>query len=430
MPRRRKKDNERRRSLVFAESPVENQQLAVTPVLSVDNPITVNCVSVFDDSTVTWVSPQFRGLPDNHGKRRQARRRHQSGANTRHRTTLNKENTLADSSRPTTQRQFPALKFVLDAEREATVAAQGRQPRDRSLQSAAKKHSTGRRKTLHGSRVEKNIGAEYCEQREVSRACMDDGKKVNTLLETTTSFVESPQQNEPVYCRRGVSHVHSPSTPTSRRKQKSKQVSQSKHSSRFHRRGNACGTHDGLPQAGADVTSSPQLSSTSAVDADINRKEKRKSYHSDILLSPVESESFSELNGKDRFHMTALHTKLKVFSCSPSGNSFAEEANDDDALFHVVSKPTGSGSPTKIHKSHRLTPIRLNCDSASPCQPRRSLRLREKYMEALKYLRPSTPDGASSTRSQSKRSAAVLVADTPESEYGLSLRKRQLKHRH
>jgi hypothetical protein len=56
MGRRKKRDNSRKRSLVFEESPTEVQKHYGSPVFCVDNPITAESVPV--DGNVSWVGTE------------------------------------------------------------------------------------------------------------------------------------------------------------------------------------------------------------------------------------------------------------------------------------------------------------------------------------------------------------------------------------
>jgi hypothetical protein len=66
MGRRKKRDNSRKRSLVFEESPTELQKRYESPVFCVDNPITADSVPV--DGNVFWVGiEQQKNVRYNHG---------------------------------------------------------------------------------------------------------------------------------------------------------------------------------------------------------------------------------------------------------------------------------------------------------------------------------------------------------------------------
>ncbi|XP_062566188.1 uncharacterized protein LOC134228551 [Saccostrea cucullata] len=72
MPRRRKKSSHHKAPLVFTESPVNKQRNVPTPVFCAQHPITVGQHST---SNVSWVSPQFNGVPGTVRGQRRARRR-------------------------------------------------------------------------------------------------------------------------------------------------------------------------------------------------------------------------------------------------------------------------------------------------------------------------------------------------------------------
>lgn len=72
MPRRRKKSSHQKPPLIFTESPVNRQRNVPTPVYCAQHPISVPRQSVQD---MSWVSPQFNGVPGTTRGQRRARRR-------------------------------------------------------------------------------------------------------------------------------------------------------------------------------------------------------------------------------------------------------------------------------------------------------------------------------------------------------------------
>ncbi|XP_061181345.1 uncharacterized protein LOC133189923 [Saccostrea echinata] len=72
MPRRRKKSSHLKAPLVFTESPVNKQRNLPTPVYCAQHPVTV---AQHSTSNVSWVSPQFNGVPGTVRGQRRARRR-------------------------------------------------------------------------------------------------------------------------------------------------------------------------------------------------------------------------------------------------------------------------------------------------------------------------------------------------------------------
>ncbi|KAK6184179.1 hypothetical protein SNE40_006699 [Patella caerulea] len=116
MPGRRRRRKSRKHSLVFTESPVNNQRHVPTPVLCVDNPITAKQVPV--DGDQTWVSPQFRDLQRSIRGRRHVRKYH-STILTRSRHHSNKENTSAIN--PNYRNKYNSLKFLGDRSVDSVV---------------------------------------------------------------------------------------------------------------------------------------------------------------------------------------------------------------------------------------------------------------------------------------------------------------------
>ncbi|ESO95328.1 hypothetical protein LOTGIDRAFT_232030 [Lottia gigantea] len=110
MPGRRKRRRSRKKSLVFTESPINNQKQLPTPVHCVDNPVTAKIVPVEEDSL--WVSPQFRDILSSKREARYVRRCH-STIVTRTRNPSNKENTTLHH-KSQYRNKYKSLKFLGD----------------------------------------------------------------------------------------------------------------------------------------------------------------------------------------------------------------------------------------------------------------------------------------------------------------------------
>ncbi|KAK3597626.1 hypothetical protein CHS0354_030176 [Potamilus streckersoni] len=116
MPRRRRKSIQAKKEpLVFTESPVNIVHRLPSPVLSARHPPTAQSVSVEDCLDVSWVSPQFTMVPlDDHGLQRRTRGRKQAHRNddvnrTSHEYSNNVKFILGKCSK------FKSLKFVGDS---------------------------------------------------------------------------------------------------------------------------------------------------------------------------------------------------------------------------------------------------------------------------------------------------------------------------
>ncbi|XP_067655259.1 uncharacterized protein [Haliotis asinina] len=105
--------------------------------------------------------------------------------------------------------------------------------------------------------------------------------------------------------------------------------------------------------------------------------------------------------------------------CSDNSVLLRRQRRRGGSSSHKTISDTVCKAPNLIESPLRI--LNFSVEDSQCCdqsQIRRSLRLREKYMDSVKLLR--TPPR------QAVKDANVLVVDTPESEYGLRLRRRQL----
>ncbi|XP_046335492.2 uncharacterized protein LOC124117578 [Haliotis rufescens] len=105
--------------------------------------------------------------------------------------------------------------------------------------------------------------------------------------------------------------------------------------------------------------------------------------------------------------------------CSDSSVLVRRQLRKGDNSSHKSIADTVCKAPNLIESPLRI--LNFSVEDSQCCDPsqiRRSARLREKYKDSVKLLR--TPPR------RVVKDANVLVVDTPESDYGLSLRRRQL----
>ncbi|KAK7098927.1 uncharacterized protein [Littorina saxatilis] len=428
MARRRKKESSRKRSLLFEESPEESRQCRrlLSPVLCVDHPVTALSVPV-DDTNLTWVSPQFNGLAVSHGKRRQARRRRDSAGKKLHGGTFNKENSHINNSRGVTGKKFPALDFVGDPAKTAPKLHHQKSSAAAELictdcddaSTSLSKAKGGKGKETQHKLNPSNEGEADYGRRETVR------KRRSSYRKSTYGRQRSSLAPSSSLCDdESNSSFPSPDLPVKLIKMKTlKRASQ------------------------APCLRTSQNDSQTDVGG-IKIRTSRKSYDSDILLSPLETSNLSGLNGHSTPVLLGMKEQLPLrvalFAPSPSDEAFHNNSGSichqgdlnsqkggahsgtpcsggrnipsDDQRTGDRRKETGVSSQRRHSQNSQWTSQRST--------PRRSQRLRQKCTEALKYLQPGTPTNRRASV-LCESGLNVLVQDTPESEYGLTRRQRQ-----
>lgn len=123
MPRRRKKSSHQKPQLIFTESPVNRQRNVPTPVYCAQHPISVPRQSIQD---MSWVSPQFNGVPGTTRGQRRARRRrvsHPSLISDKPACTCHVRSNSKSPKYTTLKKKskFPSLEFVGESTPPVTV---------------------------------------------------------------------------------------------------------------------------------------------------------------------------------------------------------------------------------------------------------------------------------------------------------------------
>ena len=346
------------------------------------------------------ISPQFGDINPNHGKRRQVRRHHSN----KHSIASNKENSRT-CSRSGTRQKFPALNFVGD-KGETPQNPQSKKPR--GTNPLQKQHGE---QSISTQSADESFDAESQHAVQVKDLGLshEEYNHVETVRKRRSSFRKSVgQKHRPSLACRSVQAESpwcaSPELPA--HMQVSSPVSQAL---------------IGLgPAADKDDSVLPQV----AVG---NR---RKSYNSDILLSPLETSSLTQNNASsitpNFTGLNPLPLRMTLFGPSPSeqadwnSSNISSKSLDSSVCSKMDAslkgyKPSSRKNGRDEERKGSLRPTTLD-DNGSQ-RPRRSRRLQEKYKEALKYLQPGTPSGGQNVR--------ILVTDTPEAEYSLTFRQRQ-----
>ncbi|KAL8565334.1 hypothetical protein ACOMHN_029029 [Nucella lapillus] len=379
--RRRRAAHPRKGSLLFEESPVEGERRSLSPLQCADNPVTAVSVPVDPHSTVPWISPQFGGIPAFCRKRRQTRKRGKDSSN------VQGDRTLREKSCS----KFPALQFVGEGVRPAKESAlKVVRPRGRGL---VRDGPTSQDNGLNGNvrgyeQEEDDVCAEIVRRRVSLRKSVNHRPSLARCSEVWgRASYYSPADSSP---ERPLPVVRSKS-PTESTHLCSVLHSQTK---RSHRK-------DG---------------NVSATSAEKKRRNRRKGYDSDILLSPLETSSLSQ---SERNTPVTVQIPLRVaLFASPSEGAFNTSANacpphsQNDSVSPYTRKSPRISNTAEEGKRPCRRPTAQSLE-----KPRRSKRLQDKLREAMKYLQPHTPDAKGSTN--------VLVSDTPELEYSLSYRQRQ-----
>lgn len=147
------------------------------------------------------------------------------------------------------------------------------------------------------------------------------------------------------------------------------------------------------------------------------------------------------------FSVSVIHRRNSSFFRSPSEGNFdgagmlrisrlSEEEQctpqENDMSYYDIQHKHSSRYIPIAHSQNLREPLVEKCGSDTQIEhdshtPRQSLRLRERYQEALKHFQALTPLAKTNRKQSQFKGTAILVSDTPEAEYNFTLRQRQLK---
>ena len=379
------------------------------------------------------VSPQFNGITATYGRHRQARRRHRSIGNSNQTgKNFNKENSNVDRCktrcRSGTGKKFPTLAFVGDLPK-TTKITRGLKSTgvDGLSEQLGEKNTSLRKEEVKCKRKCKNrcvssngAGGEEADGCvKTVEGTHSSARKCCPSLAQCSGFcgedAEFPNLRSPVLSILSVE------------KKISKGVSRPLTRS-----------------LSALKTSQTQDQRHVSSEIHMNR---RKSYSSDILLSPLEPTNmtqsdrpYTHFSGVQKEPLplaTVLFANINSLSEDVCFNDSGHRCHksglvsQDGSVYPACDKPVLSGSKTSQWSAARGkgTPAERRNNQESPqlsCgkpTPRRSKRLQDKYREALRYLQPVTPTAKNSILPE--RYVSILVTDTPENEYHLTFRQRQ-----
>ena len=373
------------------------------------------------------VSPQFNGITATNGRHRQARRRHRSIGNSNQTgMNLNKENSNVDRCktrcRSGTGKKFPTLAFVGDL------------PKTKKITRGLKSTGVDGLSEQLGEKNTSLCKEEVKYKRKCKNRCVSSngagGEEDEGCVETVKGTHSSARECCPGFCDEDaeLSNLQSPMLSVlSVEKKISKGVSRPLTRS-----------------LSASKTSQAQdQRHVSSSEIHMNR---RKSYSSDILLSPLEPTNmtrsdrpcthFSVVQKEPLPLATVLFANINSLSedvCfNDSGSSCHKSGlvSQDGSVYPTCDKPVLSSRKTSQWSaaSGKGTPAERRNNQESPQSscgkptPRRSKRLQDRYREALRYLQPVTP---TAKNSNPERYVSILVTDTPENEYHLTFRQRQ-----